>query len=483
MNEFIFIFRILNSINFLSKAPQKYFMKKNAHFISLILFISIVFFSCTPKYAAITNIGAPNTSFVHPSWSQQSNIYEVNLRQFSQEGTIKAFEKSLPRLKDMGVKILWFMPITPIGIEGRKENETQLGSYYAVRNYKEINPEFGTMEDWKNLVKEAHRLDFKVITDWVANHSAPDNPWMKNHPDFYAKDKEGKIISPFDWTDTRKLNYTNRELRDTMIDVMKYWMNETGIDGFRCDVAGEIPMDFWKECITELKKIKNVFMLAEGESPELHDAGFDATYTWSVMGLMADVYAGKRPLKYLDSVLNHNISVFPKNAYRMYFTTNHDENSWNGTEFEKYGDAFKAFTVFTQTFYQSVPLIYNGQEEPNKKRLKFFVKDPIGWNKYEMMPFYNTLLRLRKNNAALAASASYKKLATANDEAVFAFIRQNGKHKVAVVLNLSNQPQRFTIKENEIYGNVKNIFTNQKEKLFKNYVYDMKPWDYLVYEY
>ena len=458
-------------------------MKKNAHFISLAFFISICCFSCSPKYAVITDDGAANTSFTHSSWSQQSNIYEVNLRQYTSSGTIKEFEKSLPRLKDMGVKILWFMPITPIGIEGRKENPSQLGSYYAVRNYKEINPEFGTMDDWKELVKQAHNMGFKVITDWVANHSAPDNPWIQNHPGFYAKDKNGKIISPYDWTDTRKLNYSNRELRDSMIEVMKYWLNETGIDGFRCDVAGGVPADFWKECITELKKIKNVFMLAEGESPELHYAGFDATYTWSMMGPMADVYSGKQPLKYLDSALNHNISVYPKNAYRMYFTTNHDENSWNGTEFEKYGDAYKTFAVFTQTMYQSIPLIYSGQEVPNKKRLQFFVKDPIVWDKYEMAPFYSTLLHLREHNSALAADASYKKIATANDVAIFAFVRVKGKHKVAVVLNLSNQPQQFTIKENDIYGSATNVFSGTKEKLNGSHVYSMEPWGYFVYEY
>jgi glycosidase len=458
-------------------------MKKNMLFISLSFVISIIIFSCSPKLAPIVNTGAANTSFAHPAWSEQSNIYEVNVRQYSQAGTFKEFEKSLPRLKEMGVEILWFMPITPIGIKDRKENSSELGSYYAVRNYKEINPEFGTMEDWKELVQHAHRLGFKVLTDWVANHSAPDNPWMKNHPDFYVKDSSGNIISPYDWTDTRKLNYGNNELRDSMIEAMKYWINETKIDGFRCDVATDVPADFWKQCITELKKIKNVFMLAEGENPELHYAGFDATYAWSVMGPMADVYSGKHSVEYFDSVLNHNISDFPKNAYRLYFTTNHDENSWNGTEFEKYGDAYKTFAVFTQTMYQGIPLIYSGQEEPNKKRLKFFVKDPIVWNKYEMAPFYSALLHLRERNPALAADAGYKKLATANDVAIFSFIRQKGKHKVAVILNLSNQPQQFTIKEKDIYGHPNNVFTNVKEEIGKNHVYSMQPWGYLVYEY
>lgn len=420
----------------------------------------------------------------HPAWSAQSNIYEVNLRQYSASGSIKDFEKHLPRLKNMGVEILWFMPITPIGIEGRKMTESELGSYYAVRNYKAVNEEFGTMADWKAFVNRAHSMGFKVITDWVPNHSSPDNHWIKDHPNFYVKDSAGNFVWPYDWTDTRKLNYNDRELRDSMIDAMKFWIKETGIDGFRCDVAGDVPDDFWKECIAALKKVKNVFMLAEGEKPELHLAGFDETYAWSMMGVMADVYNGKKKLSYFDSVLNRNIERFPRNSYRMYFTTNHDENSWNGTEFEKYGDAYKTFAVFSQTMYQSVPLIYSGQEMPNKKRLKFFVKDPIEWTgKYGLASFYKTLLKLRKSNPALAADASYRRLITANDVSIFAYLREKAGHKVAVILNLSNQPQRFTIKDKSIYGQPMNVFMGVKEKVTATHVFSIEPWGYIVYDY
>ncbi len=451
------------------------------------LFYPLIFLvllgACSPKMAPVSMPGAASTAFQHPEWSHRTNIYEVNVRQFSKEGTFAGFEKSLPRLKEMGIEVLWFMPVTPIGVEGRKENESQLGSYYAVRNYKEINPEFGTMSDFKELVNRAHSMGFRVITDWVANHTAPDNPWMKRHPDFYKHDSTGKVVSPYDWTDTRQLDYSNRELRDSMIAVMEYWLRETNIDGFRCDVAHLVPNDFWKDCITKLKKIRNVFMLAEGESPEMHYAGFDATYTWSVMRPMQDVYTQKHDLKYFDSVLNHNISAYPKNAYRLYFTTNHDENSWNGTEFEKYGDAAKAFAVFTQTMYHSIPLIYNGQEEPNKKRLKFFVRDPIQWGKYELTPFYSTLLHLRKRNKALDADASYQRIATANDDAIFAYTRQKGEKKILVILNLSPQPQHFTIKEKVVYGKATDVFSGEKVKLFQNYVYELAPWDFRVLEY
>ncbi len=429
-------------------------------------------------------IGNSNAQMPHPSWSSQSNIYEVNLRQYSSSGSIKDFEKHLPRLKQMGVDILWFMPITPIGKEGRKMTEKELGSYYAVMDYKAVNPEFGTMADWKELVKHAHKMGFKVITDWVANHSAVDNHWMKTHPAFYVHDASGNTVSPYDWTDVKKLDYSNHELRDSMTDAMMYWVKESDIDGFRCDVAEDVPADFWKDCIATLRKKKYVFMLAEGEKANLHEAGFDATYAWDLMRDMGFLYSGKHNLQQFDSALNYTIAKFPASAYRMYFTTNHDENSWNGTEFEKYGDAYKAFAVLAQTMYQSIPLIYSGQEIPNKKRLKFFVKDPIEWpKKLAMESFYSTLLHLRKNNSALAAEASYKRMATSKDAAVFAYQRQNGAYKVIVILNLSTQSQKFTINDAGINGRPMNVFAGEKEVLNTKHEFSVEPWGYIVYEY
>ncbi len=448
-------------------------MKKIFSFVVLSFYTSLLFAQANKK-----------TTSVHPAWAAQSNIYEVNLRQYSEPGSIKEFQKSLPRLRKMGVEILWFMPITPIGITDRKKASADLGSYYAVRDYQAVNEEFGTMSDWKLLVKKAHALGFKVIVDWVANHSSTDNHWIKDHPNFYKKDSTGKIISAYDWTDTYKLNYDDKELRDSMIGAMKFWLTQTGIDGFRCDVAGDVPDDFWKDCIRSLKKIKNVFMLAEGEKASLHEDGFDETYTWSTMGVMSDVYKGKTTVAQFDSVLNHNISVLPKNAYRLYFTSNHDENSWNGTEFEKYGDAYKTFAVFTQTMYQSVPLIYSGQEMPNRKRLEFFVKDAIKWTgKYEMASFYKTLLTLRKTNPALAADANYKRLVSSNDDAIFSYLREKNGHKVVVILNLSNKEQKFTIKDKNISGMPMNVFLMQKETVNPSHTYSVEPWGYIVYDY
>jgi glycosidase len=418
------------------------------------------------------------------TWESQSNIYEVNLRQFSREGTFKEFEKALPRLKDMGVEILWFMPITPIGLEGRKMSEKDLGSYYAVRDYKAVNPDYGTMEEWKDLVKHAQGMGFKVIIDWVANHTSPDNNWMKTNPDFYVKDSTGKVVAPFDWTDVRKLNYKNTALRDSMIAAMKFWLTETGIDGFRCDVAEEVPVDFWKTCIAELKKIKDVFMLAEGEKPELHAAGFDETYTWSMMHMMQELYQGKKSVKQFDSLIKVYIDSFPANAYRLYFTSNHDENSWNGTEFEKYGDAFKTFAVLTQTMYQSVPLIYNGQEDMNKKRLKFFVKDTIPWQgEMDLAAFYKTLLSLRRSNIALSADASYRRLASTADSSVFAYMREAEGYKVMVVLNFSKFLQKFNISDAAAIGEPINVFSSVREKISGNQPLALDPWGFAVYNY
>lgn len=454
--------------------------------LQFLLFFAAAFTACKDSKKQSTSDSNQNaTAVIDSNWFVASNIYEVNLRQYTSEGTIKAFEKSLPRLKEMGVEILWFMPITPIGIEGRKESAKDMGSYYAVRNYTAFNEDYGTMDDWKSFVKNAHAMGFKVITDWVANHSAPDNPWVKNHPEFYAKDSTGKLIAPFDWTDVRKLNYNNRGLRDSMIAAMKFWLSETGIDGFRCDVAAEVPTDFWKESIIALEAVRpDIFMLAEAEKPELHEVGFDASYAWSSMHAMSELYKGKMKLMQFDSLMNANIAAHPAKAPRMFFTTNHDENSWNGTEYEKYGNAAKAFAVFSQTMGHSIPLIYSGQELPNKKRLKFFVKDTIQWTgNYEMAPFYKALLTLRKSNPALHTDASYKKLASSNDAAVFAFVREKEGRKLVVVINFSAQPQKFQVKDAVINGEPLNLFMGVKEKISDTHTFSVEQWGYIVYDY
>jgi glycosidase len=449
-------------------------------FFKITLLALVLFTSCM----ATKNISEKNKAS-YKKWFTNSNIYEVNLRQYTKEGTINAFAKHLPRLKDMGVEILWFMPVTPIGIEGRKMTEKEMGSYYSVRNYTAFNEEYGTMNEWKAFVKQAHSMGFKVITDWVANHSAPDNHWLKAHPEFYEKDAAGNFAWSFDWSDTRNLNYTNGELRDSMIAAMKFWLTETDIDGFRCDMAGEVPSDFWKDCINALKKVNpDVFMLAEGEKPELITAGFNVNYTWTVMHAMKDLYTGNKTLTQFDSVINEGIQSHPVDAARLFFTSNHDENSWNGTEFEKFGNAYKAFAVLSQTMAQSIPLIYSGQEMPNKKRLKFFIKDPIEWNdRFELAPFYKTLLTLRKSNPALSSDAGYERLSSSNDNVVYAYAREKQGRKVLVIFNMSNTGQKFKINNTLINGEPFNVFMAMPEKISAAHEFSIEPWGYIVYDY
>ncbi len=420
----------------------------------------------------------------HAAWIMQGNIYEVNTRQYTPEGTFNAFAKHLERLKSMGVQTLWFMPINPISLKDRKRDSTQLGSYYAVADYRKINPEYGNMEDWKNLVNKAHEMGFKVIIDWVPTHSGADHYWLTKNPDFYIKDKAGNPISQYDWTDTRKLNYSNPQLVDSMIDCMKFWIRESNIDGFRCDVAGEVPDAFWTKAIAELKKMKNIFMLAEGDKPSLHKDGFDETYTWEDFAMMKEIANGKRPANSLDTIISKHDTAFVKNAIRMYFTSNHDENSWNKADWLTMpSDIHAPFAVLTQTLKRSVPLIYGGQEEPFLDSLKFFVKDTIIFGKFQRESFYKTLLNLRKNNACLAPNASYTKLVSNNDAAIFAYTRQADKNKIVIITNLSNKPQTFTISNNVIDGEAENVFTNKKEQVKSNQNITLKAWDYLVYKY
>jgi alpha-amylase len=454
--------------------------------LAVLLFVFIDFLACQPSPPELAKPVASSDSSdlgSHPDWSYQACIYEVNLRQYSSQGNFKAFEKSLPRLRDMGVDILWFMPIHPIGVIGRKDKPGDMGSYYAVKNYYAVNPDYGSMEDWKDLVKKAQDMGFHVILDWVPNHSAPDNPWITTHPDFYEKDSTGKPKIPYDWSDTRQLNYDNPDLRDSMMAAMEFWLKETHIDGFRCDVAWHVPDSFWKTAIARFRKIRPVFMLAEGDLPALHVDGFDATYAWNIMALAYGIHSGKTTLYQLDSAINHNDSIFPKNAFRMYFTTNHDENSFNGTEFERFGEGYKTFAIWTFTMGRSVPLIYSGQEEPNLKRLKFFVKDTIQWKNYGLASFYKTLSNLRHTTPALAADASYTKLKTGNDRSIFAYQREKEGRKLTVLLNFSGKPQKFKIQEDRVKGRVKNVFDGTEENLDLDKVYSLKPWGWLVYDY
>jgi alpha-amylase len=429
--------------------------------------------------AAIVSIAQPSSIEGHPAWINNGNIYEVNIRQYTAEGTLNAFSQHLPRLKAMGVQTLWFMPIQPIS---KKDRKGVLGSYYAIANYTAINPEYGTMADWKAVVKKAQALGMKVIIDWVPNHSGADHKWLTTHPDFYVKDpKTGEPIAPFDWTDVRKLNYSNPQLVDSMLANMKFWIRESGIDGFRCDVASEVPKEFWKRCTKELHQMKNVFMLAEANDPWLHEAGFDASYAWEPFSIMKQIAKGERPASALDSLQSREGKAFPKGALRMYFTSNHDENTWNKADYGTMpGIVHAPFSVLSFTMNHTVPLIYSGQEEPFLDSLAFFYKDTISFRKYARAPFYKQLLALRKNNAAMGSDADFTRLNTNNDAAFYAFERRKGKSKVLVVLNLSSKPQQLSWTTKPSQAKWSNVFGELSESVDKGFL--LEAWGYAVYE-
>lgn len=448
----------------------------------LTVFFVLAFFAFSNGYSQSSNSSSQKISSIdgHPAWIMQGNIYEVNIRQYTIEGTLKAFSRSLDRLKSMGVQTLWFMPLNPISKVDRKGT---LGSYYAVSDYTALNPEFGNMKDWIELVKEIHQKGMKVIIDWVPNHTGGDNRWLKEHPDFFVKDSTGKAAVAKDWADTRQLDYDNPVMQDSMIAAMKYWLVNSNIDGFRCDVAWNVPGEFWKKCIGQLRTIKNVFMLAEGDNAYLPESGFDAVYPWAMFHKMIEVAKGDRPAFALDSIQKQNAMKYPANTIQMYFTSNHDENSWNKSDYGTFpGSSHAPFAVFTQTMANSVPLIYSGQEEPLLRPLQFFEKDPIVFGKFGRAKFYKTLLNLRKTNPALAANASFRKINAGDENAIYAFVREKGSNKILVILKLTNKEQMITVKDKTLFGNPLNVFMGKSENLSAK-SWKIEPWGYAVYRY
>jgi glycosidase len=465
-------------------------MKNQSMTIILIVTLALLI-GATLGYIFIfkkTTVPSPPRSEVkHEEWSKNAVIYEVNIRQFSREGTFKEFEKDLPRLKKLGVDILWIMPVNPIGVEKRKFPEgktSSLGSYYSVKDYKAINPEFGSMDDFKHLVIASHGLGLKVIIDWVPNHTAWDNALLKEHPEYFLKDSTGKFVSPFDWTDVVRLDYRNAGTRKYMTETMQWWLKETDIDGFRCDVAHMIPTDFWNELRPELEKVKPVFMLAEADIPAQQQKGFDMSYDWKFHHIMNDIAKGRKSANAIMKHFNWVDSIYPGNSYLMEFTSNHDENSWNGTEYERLGQGSRTFAVLAATV-PGMMLIYTGQESGFNRRLKFFEKDSVDWGTYPLTSFYQTLTSLKKRNKALwngEEGGAIHRISTNRDSTVFAFTRQSGDQKILVICNLSAKPQDVKVNSVDLRGNYNDIFTNTKQTFDEKATMNLKPWEYMVFE-
>jgi glycosidase len=425
----------------------------------------------------------PYVKVKHPEWARKGIVYQINTRAFTKEGTFKAAEKHLPRIKELGADILWIMPINPIGVKNRKGT---LGSPYSVKGYYGVNPEFGTLEDFKHFVAEAHKLGFHVILDWVANHTAWDNELQSKHPDWYDKDWKGDFRPTpwWDWSDIINLNYKSPELRKYMTDAMKYWVKEADIDGYRCDVAGFVPVDFWNNLRKELDEIKPVFMLAEWESRDLHEYAFDMTYAWTWYEKMEQIAQGKaKDLGGLFVYYSWNESSFPKDGIRMVGVSNHDKNAWEGTEFELFGKALPAAMVLS-VVGEGMPMIYNGQEAGNMKRLKFFEKDEIVWKNHPNGELYKKLFQLKKSNSVLlnwGHNATMNLVPNSVPAKVFSFARMNDKDKIFVVMNFSNLPQTVTFKETLYHGEYTEYFTGKKATMDSNTKLILKPWSYHVF--
>lgn len=438
----------------------------------------------TAQAANATPSIIPNTPYVkfeHAAWTRDATLYQINTRQFTPEGTLRAAEQQLPRLARLGVGIVWLMPIHPIGEAHRKG---PLGSPYAVRDYRAVNPELGTLDDLKRFVATAHKLGLHVILDWVGNHTSWDNVLASRHPEWYAHDRNGRPHPTpwFDWDDIIDLDYNQPGLRRYMADAMAFWVRDAGIDGFRADAAGLIPLDFWDAVSAELRKIKPVFMLAEWEGRDFHARAFDATYAWTWWDTMEQIAHGKRDATALYQYYAWNEKYYPQAAYRMIYTTNHDKNSWDGTEFESFGPALEATAVFTFVS-AGMPLIYNGQEAGNNKRLKFFERDPIVWQASPWNDFYRKMIALKKSHRALwngAEGGVMRQVINNDPKRLFSFVRERGDDKVFAVFNWSADAVDALFPDDLQRGEYVDVATGRPVTIGADTVLPMAPWGWRV---
>ncbi|MDE6330957.1 MAG: alpha-amylase [Muribaculaceae bacterium] len=416
--------------------------------------VAVVPSLCAAKKSVEHHITRPAA----PQWIENAVIYEANLRQGTEERNLKGLQKRLPALKDLGVDIVWLMPVHPISEKNRKGT---LGSYYAVKDYKDVNPEFGTLEDLKEFVRTAHTLGMKVILDEVCNHTGCDNPWVEEHPEYYARNEKGEMYGPFDWTDTYKLDYSNPATVEAMSDALKFWVAEADIDGYRCDVAGQVPVAFWEKIIPELHAIKPVFMLAEADDPELLYS-FNADYAWPMKDLFNDIAATQGVNAYavekkqnraekhaadIPALIRKQHGEYPAGSIHMNMVTNHDLNSWEGTEFERYGEGLGCFAVLSYTL-PGMPMMYTGQEVGFNHAFEFFEHDTTpDYTPNQLTSFYEMLNALKHNHSALNASGQMDTMTVWNTTSpdLLVFTREDAQgDKVTVFANLSAQETNVT---------------------------------------
>ena len=425
----------------------------------------------------------PQQPAAHPDWSYNSVVYEMNVRQYTPEGTLAEAARHLPRLQEMGVDVVWLMPVYPIGV---KERKGTLGSYYAISDYEAVNPEFGTLEDFDRFLAEAHRLGLRVILDWVANHTSPDARWIEERPaDWYVRDSLGNTIVQYDWTDIAKLDYGNADMRAAMAAAMRFWLNR-GIDGFRCDMAMLVPVEFWNEAARRLRKVNpGLFLLAEAEEPYLFEAGaFDACYAWEMHHLMNDVAQQKVRVTALRDYIYADRNRYPQSAMRLVFTSNHDENSWNGSEFTRMGGAREIMAAFTFVVPRGLPLIYTGQEIGYDHSFAFFDRDPIpSYAANSFTDFYRRLAGLRHANPALAAGEAGGEMVEIRNNAedcLMTFVREVKGNRVVAVMNLSPYAIHADYYTGIYAGMYTDAMTGVACELRGHVEEDMAPWSYRI---
>ncbi|MBT8261314.1 MAG: alpha-amylase [Bacteroidia bacterium] len=469
----------------------------------LILAIAVFVTGCkteTKKETVIVENSIEEIAPITDSILESAVIYEANIRQYSPEGTFNAFTRDIPQLKELGVKIIWLMPVFPISevkrkafgdkmvedIDDASEREKYLGSYYAVSDFRKINPEFGTIEDFRKLLKTAHENDIYVILDWVPNHTGWDHTWITQHPDFYTKNSEGEITDPLNddgtpvgWEDVADLNYDNMEMREAMIADMMYWVEEEGIDGFRCDMAGMVPTDFWADAIPKLRSAKDIFMLAEWEDPQLtRNNLFEMAYGWEVHHLLNAIAKEEKGVRDFDNYMNHSVEKWKNGGYLMNFLTNHDENSWAGSVSERMGDASEAMLALVYCM-PGMPLIYSGQEYDLDHRLKFFEKDSIPKEKGKVWPVLKKLGELKNTIPALSGAKNqgeYTRLQTSPED-VLAFKREKNSSELIYVANMSTEEREVVL---PLQGKYLESISGNEIEINPNNSILLGPWQYRI---
>ena len=422
----------------------------------------------------------------HPEWSYGAVLYEMNVRQLTPEGTLRAAAARLEFLRDLGVDAVWLMPIYPIGEKNRKGT---LGSYYSIRDYCAVNPELGTMDDFDDFVAEAHRLGMKVLMDWVANHTSRDARWIAGKPaSWYERDASGEPAVPWDWTDTAKLDYANRDVWEAQAAAMEFWIARHAVDGFRCDMAMLVPIGFLLYAAARLRRVKpDLFLLAEAEQRNLFDDGvFDACYGWEMHHLLNDVAQQRVRVTALRDWLRADRGRYPRSAMRLAFTSNHDENSWNGSEFARMGAARGIMAAFTFVVPGGLPLIYTGQEVGYDHSFAFFDRDPIPAESYRAnayTEFYRRLTELRHANPALAAGGrggDMVEISNNAEDCLMTFVREVPGNQVVAVMNLSPYAIETDYYTGIYAGMYTDALTGRPSELRGHVVEPMGPWSYRI---